>query len=178
MLHFSLKAMLLYALVAFVTVIGASFALLIRSKMGDRDSGVDLAAWLEDFSLDAYAPLERLLNDHRDFLFLENHPGFQPEIGIALRRERRAIAREYLHSLTNDFRRLSQIAKLMLVYSKEDNSQLAGSIWRREARFYSALAITHLSLAGYPLARRWDSGAVLGQLASLYHGIQPERAAT
>jgi hypothetical protein len=170
--------MLLYVLVAFVTAIGASFALLIRSKMVDRDSSVDLAEWMESFSLDTYAPLERLLNDEQDFVFLARQPGFQPEIGIALRRERRAIAREYLHSLTNDFRRLSQIAKLMVVYAKEDNSQLVSSIWRREARFYSALAITHLSLAGYPLAKRWNSGAVLGQLASLYHGIQPDRATT
>jgi hypothetical protein len=97
---------------------------------------------------------------------------------MALRRERRAIAREYLRSLTHDFRRLSQIAKLMVVYAREDNSRLASSIWRREARFYSALAITHLRLAGYPLAQRWDSRAVLGQLASLYHGVHPDRAST
>ena len=164
------------ALVAGVIVICASFALLIRIKAGQQRSNVDLAAWLEVFSLDVYAPLDRLLNDERDFAFLAAQPGYRPAIGRDLRRERRAIAREYLHSLTADFRRLVQIAKLMTLYASDDRSSQAISIWHIEARFYSALAMTHLRLAGYPLVSRWDSRP-LDQLASLYRGVHPDSAA-
>src|SRR5271165_3149659 len=166
--------MSIYALVACVLVIGASFALLLRTlllrtEIGQQGSNVDLAAWLEVFSLDVYAPLDRLLQDERDFIFLATQPGYHPEIARELRRERRAIAREYLHSLTSDFRRLVQIAKLMTLYASDDRSSQAISIWRIEARFYSSLAMTHLRLAGYPLVSRWDSRRLLGQLTSLYH---------
>ena len=170
--------MSIYALVAGVVAICASFALLIRLKIAQQDADVDLAAWLELFSLDVYAPLDRLLCDERDFTFLAAQPGYRPEIAHELRREHRAIAREYLRSLTTDFRRLVQIAKFMALYAKEDRSLQAGSIWRAEVKFYSALAITHLRLAGYPLAKRWDSHRVLGQLTSLYHGVHPDSAAT
>ena len=98
--------MSIYALVAGVIAIAASFALLIRLKIAQQDANVDLAAWLELFSLDVYAPLDHLLCDERDFAFLAAQPGYRPEIARQLRREHRAIAREYLHSLTADFRRL------------------------------------------------------------------------
>jgi len=169
--------MSLYALVAGVIAICATFALLIRLRIAQQDANVDLAAWLEVFSLDAYAPLDSLLDDERDFAFLVAQPGYRPAIARELRREHRAIAREYLHSLTADFRRLVQIAKLMALYAKQDRSLQAVSIWRAEVNFYSALAITHLSLAGYPLAKRWASHRALGQLASLYRGVHPDNAA-
>jgi hypothetical protein len=169
--------MSIYAIVASVIAIGATFLLLIRLKTGGREPDVDLATWLEGFSLDAYAPLDRLLNDESDFAFLASQPGYQPELGKELRRERRAIAREYLRYLTGDFRRLQQIAKLMVVYAREDSSPLAISLWRMDIRFYLALGLAHLRLMRFPLAKHWNSRLVLGQLASLYHDVHPSVAA-
>jgi hypothetical protein len=170
--------MSIYAIVASVIAISATFLLLVRLKTGRREPDVDLAAWLEGFSLDAYVPLDRLLNDASDFAFLASQPGYKPEIAQQLRRERRAIAREYLRDLTGDFRRLQQIAKLMVVYAQEDSSPLALSLLRMDLRFYSALGLAHLRLLGFPLAGYWNSRLVLGQLASLYHDVNPGAAAS
>lgn len=167
--------MSLYVVVACSLAIGVGFVLLFRRLIAARECDVNPTAWLEEFNLDAYAPLERLLNDEPDFQFLASQAGYRPEIERELRRERRAIRHGYLERLAADFRQLVAVAKFMAVYAPEDRGQLRISFWRCELSFYGALTMAHLTLALYPLTQRWDSRPALGRLTELYHTLGAAR---
>src|SRR5215471_20655160 len=92
-------------------VSGTSVALLLLTLWATRwrayRSDVDgqLEAGSDEFSLARYEPMGRLLAEE-DFVFLAAQPGYRPEIGAKLRRERRQIFRLYLRELSRDFHRL------------------------------------------------------------------------
>jgi hypothetical protein len=105
---------------------------------------------LEDFSLERYAPMERLL-DKSDLAFLAAQPGYHRAISSRLLRERRKIFVGYLRLLTRDFKRLVAIAKLMRVQSAEDRPELATALLRQQMTFYFAVAVVRCRLALFPL---------------------------
>src|SRR5579862_7271657 len=78
-----------------------------------------------EFTLARYQPMERLLAEE-DFLFLASQPGYTPEIGAKLRRERRRIFRLYLRELAHDFLHLHAEARRMVADSKAEHADLVG----------------------------------------------------
>ena len=104
------------------------------------------AEWLANFSAEDYRPMERLLSES-DFDFLRSQRGFSPQIARKLRAERRKIFRSYLSSLTCDFDRLHQTAKLCLIHSPQDRPELAVQLAKQKLAFGGALALVHIRLA-------------------------------
>jgi hypothetical protein len=108
------------------------------------------AEWLDGFSLESYAPMERLLGEG-DVKFLASQPGYRPEIGRRLMAERRKIFAAYLVHLVRDFNQLVEVGKLMIVYSTRDKQEFARQLWRQQVSFYFAVCSVRLRLALYPL---------------------------
>jgi hypothetical protein len=160
---------------AILWAVGASGVLLIAAftviflRLASRfDAQAVSPAWLDEFSLENYAPMERLL-DSSDFQFLAAQPGHRPEITKVLLAERRKIFGEYLHLLIGDFNQLHFLAKLMLVHSAEDRPELARELFRQQLRFYAAVSFVRCKVALYPLG--WTAVDV----PKLLHSLQQMR---
>lgn len=142
----------------------ACFALLFWRLASRFDAKSCTAEWLDRFSLETYAPMERLL-DRDDLAFLSAQPGYRPEIGKRLTAERRKIFRAYLRMLVRDFNQLIGIGKLMVVYSDQDQQEFARSLGRQQVKFYARVCSLHLQLALYPTG--WPAVDARGLLAAL-----------
>jgi hypothetical protein len=129
----------------------AAFALLFWRLALRSDNQVCTAEWFESFSMDSYAPMERLL-DESDFEFLSHEPGYRPEIGARLLKERKKLFLSYLQLLIVDFNQLLRIARLMIVYSSEDRAEFAKALWRQQVTFYFSICALRLRVAIYPFA--------------------------
>ena len=129
----------------------AVFALLFWRLASRSDDQARTADWFESFSMDSYAPMQRLL-DRSDFEFLSHQPGYQPQIGARLLKERKKLFLGYLHLLTGDFNQLLRIARLMIVYASEDRAEFAKALWRQQVTFYFAVCAVRFRVAIYPLA--------------------------
>ncbi len=129
------------AIVAFV------FLYLVRGLLA-RTSATDdsTASWFRDFSLEAYRPMQRLL-DENDYRFLESQPGYQPSIARELRSERKKIFRTYLHEMIRDFNRMLGVARLMIVYASQDRPDLARAVAAARNQFYWTVLKTELALS-------------------------------
>src|ERR1044071_6455020 len=82
-----------------------TIALFVRSIAMRGASLPHDRTWLDEFSIDKYRPMLRLLSE-RDFEYLSMQAGSTPEIARRLRSERRKIFRAYLWNLVRDFNRL------------------------------------------------------------------------
>jgi hypothetical protein len=166
-------------LLAAVLLVILLFVVLFRRLAARFDPQACNAEWLESFSLQSYAPMQRLLEPD-DFRFLESQPGYRPEIGKELRAERRKMVAGYLRLLTRDFNQLLGIAKLMLVYSTQDRPEFAKDLWRQQIAFYFAVCALRCRLALYPLG--WTGTGVrklvnsLGSLRQQIQGLAPQQA--
>jgi hypothetical protein len=100
----------------------------------------------EGFSLERYEPMSRLLAED-DFIFLAAQPGYRPEMGAKLRRERRRIFRLYLRELARDFRGLHREARAMVAESHAEHSELVGLLIRQRLVFLGAMTTVQLRLA-------------------------------
>ena len=150
----------------------ACFAGLFWRLASRFDAQQCTAEWLDGFSLERYAPMERLLQKG-DLAFIESQPGYRPEIGKRLMAERRKIFRAYLRLLVRDFNQLIAIGKLMVVYSVHDQQQFARSLGRQQVKFYARVCTLQLELALYPLG--WttvDAGGLLASLGSMRTKVQ------
>jgi hypothetical protein len=156
----------------------AAFALLFSRLASRLDGQTCTTEWFEKFSLDSFAPMERLL-DPSDFEFLSEQPGYRPEIGARLLKERKKVFLGYLHLSIGDFNQLLRIARLMIVYSTEDRAEFAKALWRQQVMFYFAVCTLRVRVALYPVA--WTHldvsrliqalGSMRNQVAQL--GFQP-----
>jgi hypothetical protein len=144
----NLEFMLPIALV--LVVLAASFGGLFWRLASRYDARKCTAEWLDSFSLESYAPMERIL-DKSDLEFLEAQPGYRPAIGKRLMAERRKIFAAYLGRLVQDFNQLVGIGKLMIVYSPQDRHEFARNLMRQQVRFYTAVCSVRIQLALYPL---------------------------
>jgi hypothetical protein len=147
-----------------IALLAACFAGLFWRLASRFDAQQCTADWLDSFSLERYAPMERLL-ERSDVAFLASQPGYRPEIGKRLMRERRKIFRAYLRLLVRDFNQLIGIGKLMVVYSNRDQQEFALSLRRQQVKFYGRVCAMQLQLALYPLG--WTSVDARGLLAAL-----------
>jgi hypothetical protein len=98
-----------------------------------------------EFSLVRYEPMLRLLGDE-DFEFLASQPGYRPEIGKKLRRNRRHILRLYLRELAADFHRIHALARKIVAESPAENSNLVSVLMRQQIAFWRAMAILEFRL--------------------------------
>lgn len=103
-----------------------------------------------EFSMDRYQPMMRLLAED-DFLFLTAQPGYRPEIGARLRRDRRRIFRMYLRELTGDFHSLHARARAIVAESEEQHAGLVGLLMRQHVTFWYAMMGVELRLAAHGL---------------------------
>lgn len=160
-------------LIAFVVLVlfSTAFVLLFSRLFTRVDDNESAAEWLSEFSIETYRPMERLFNE-ADFQFLAEQPGYHPGIAKQLRAERKKIFRGYLKQLVGDFHRLVHVANLMMVYSGEDRSDLARSIFRLRVRFYWAVISTEVSLSLQPLvARPLQVGYLIAALTDMHQNI-------
>jgi hypothetical protein len=132
----------------------AAFVSLFWRLAARSDNQASTAEWFESFSVESFAPMERLL-DQSDFEFLSRQPGYRPEIGARLLKERKKLFLGYLRLLIGDFNQLLRIARLMIVYSTEDRAEFANVLWRQQVTFYVAVCAVRLRVALYPMG--WTS---------------------
>lgn len=149
----------------------AAFSFCIWRMFANRPPTEADIEWLNDFSVDFYAPMRRLL-DESDYEFLAAQPGYAPGIGQKLRAERRRVFRSYLHSLIRDFNALIRLAKFVLIHSGEDRPKLAGEIFRLQVSFYASVAAAELRLALSPLpVGSIDVKALIGSLSLVHDNV-------
>jgi hypothetical protein len=142
--------MILILVLLAVFMLALTLAMLFYRLASRFDAQACNPEWLEGFSLESYAPMERLL-DRSDFQFLESQPGYRPEIGQRLLSERRKVFAGYLRLLILDFNQLLRMAKLMLLSCTEDRPEFAKTLWRQQIKFYFAVGMIRCRVALYPL---------------------------
>lgn len=96
--------------------------------------------------LGRYRVLERLL-DPAEFDHLASQPGYTPQLGRHLRRERRRLFRCYLVSLRRDYTWLESLAWSAVAGSAEDESGTVTAIMRQRALFERRLFAVRCGLA-------------------------------
>lgn len=151
-------------LIIIIGLLLACFAGLFWRLASRFDAQQCTPEWLDSFSVESYAPMERLL-EKSDLAFLASQPGYRPEIGERLMAERRKIFRAYLRLLVGDFNQLIGIGKLMVVYSNQDRQEFARSLGLQQVKFYARVCALQLQLALYPLG--WTSVDARGLLAAM-----------
>lgn len=152
-------------------LVATAFVLLFNKLFTRVDDNESAAEWLSEFSIETYRPMERMFNE-ADYEFLAEQPGYHPGIAKKLRAERKQIFRAYLRQLVGDFHRLVHVANLMMVYSGEDRSDLARSIFRLRLNFYWTVVCTEASLSLQPLApRAIRSGYLINALATMHENV-------
>lgn len=109
--------------------------------------------WLEDFTVQRYRPMERLLREE-DFEFFRSQAGYERKIEKALRLQRRYIFGLYFRSLRRDFERLHRAARFMLVLIPQDRPDLAKELLRAKVVFWWACALVQARLLLYRLGLR------------------------
>ncbi len=127
----------------------AVVALIWKVLSSTRVRGVD-PEWLKEFSVSAYRPMERLLNEE-DVEFLKSQPGFRPGMERQLRANRCRAFRLYLRNLARDFNRLHYALRLMVVHAPAGAPDLAGILLRQKVTFFSAWLLARLRLELYAL---------------------------
>lgn len=161
--------------ICLVTGAGGFWFLLSRLNTG-HDGQENIAEWFEEFSLDAYRPMQRLL-DQNDYSFLETQPGYRPSIAKELRAERKQVFQVYLRQLIRDFNKLVHLSNLLLIHSEEDQPELAKAIHQIRMRFFFNVTVTQLSLA-LPVVR-WNTTratSLIGLLSEMRDSIHTTRA--
>jgi hypothetical protein len=159
--------------VAVAVALGALALVRMRRRGVDRSLAADLN-WIEDFSIDKYRPMQRLLLDD-DLEFLRRQPGYRPYMADQLRRERCRVFRTYLGALRRDFDRIYFAAKEAVLHSPE-GVDLCGALARHRAVFLYAMACVQLRLVMYRFG--WshvDVSALIGALDEIMTDVRALR---
>ncbi len=127
----------------------AVVALIWKVLSSTQVRGVD-PAWLKEFSVSAYRPMERLLNEE-DIAFLKSQPGFRPGMDRQLRASRCRAFRLYLRNLARDFNRLHYALRLMVVQAPQGAPDIGGVLLRQKITFFSAWLMARARLELYAL---------------------------
>ncbi|MBK5290074.1 MAG: hypothetical protein JJE04_00075 [Acidobacteriia bacterium] len=139
-----------------------AFWLVLRKAIAPGRGAIDFSR-IQDFSVQDYRPLQRLLSEE-DADFLRRQPGYEAAMGKRLARQRRAIYRSYLHSLCKDFELLHRAARLLAAAAPQDQPELTGALFKQSLRFYSTLALIQVQLAFHGAGMRpvsVDTGALI-----------------
>lgn len=159
-------ASLLIVLAVVLTLLSIVAWMVVRLTAAGDASQVSLE-WLDEFSPSKYSLMERLLFEG-DYAFLATQPGYTPVIARRLKAERKRLFREYLRQLNRDFNRLTALAKLMVVYGENDNSELAAALWKHRILFYRGVVGIECRLALAPMGVSVSGvGQVVGAMAQM-----------
>ncbi len=141
---------MIYSLVALgltgLGLIVALFTALYRLKKAS-DAPVTVE-WAQSFSLSAYAPMERLLDDE-DFRFIKSQQGANRKILRELRAKRVRIFSAYLAMMSRDFHRLYTLLQQYLVTAEIDDPDVAATLIRQRWIFYRSILVTQIRLRLY-----------------------------
>jgi hypothetical protein len=136
----------LQAVIAVVGLIAVIFLVLFRKVfLSTRKLKSTNLDWINDFSVVRYRPMERLLAEE-DYRFLESQPAINRAIMRRFRAERRAIFREYLRSLSEDFDRLCGAVQALTLASGEDRPDLAVALLKSRLNFACASLAVEMRL--------------------------------
>jgi hypothetical protein len=116
-----------------------------RLRRGSRRIQFD-PDWLFNFSSDRYAILERMLSGE-DYDWILAETGGDQRICNELRSFRRIAFRKYLTELSEDFKKLQLVAKMIAVDSTQDEAQLVRFLFIQSIRFHFQLAAVRWRLA-------------------------------
>ncbi len=131
-------------------VLAAGFAGLFWRLASRFDAQHCTAEWLDGFSLESYAPMERLLGED-DVKFLASQPGYRPEIAQRLMAERRKIFAAYLGHLVRDFNQLVESGQAYdCLFHPGPAGICAPLVAPAGAVFMLAVCSVRLQLALYP----------------------------
>jgi hypothetical protein len=112
-------------------------ALLLKSMMQQNRHPVPDPAWIQTFSADRYRPMLRLLAED-DYEFL-TAMGTDGSVVKRLRTERRRIFCLYLNNLVRDFGRLHRAARILVLESELERSEVASRLVRIRVDFFLAV---------------------------------------
>jgi hypothetical protein len=128
---------LVIAVGAFVVLLLLVTGLLLAGLMRRNREPVPDVVWLQNFSPARYRPMLRLLADD-DYEFL-TAMGSDPSVVRRLRGERRRIFRLYLKNLIRDFSRLHRAARILVLESEVERSDVAARLVRIRFDFFLAV---------------------------------------
>src|SRR5450755_1251041 len=120
---------------------------LIR-RLGSAQHLPVTAEWIEQFSVERYRPMFRLLNQE-DVHLLRTQPGFTPQMAIKFRIQRCQLFQEYLRDLDTDFKRICMAVKVLMAQSKYDRPDLASALVRSQMAFTYGMIIVEARLVCY-----------------------------
>jgi len=163
--------MTLVVLSIIVVLLTAAFAFLFYRLASRLDRTIGAAEWLGRFSLECYAPMERLL-DPADFAFVEKQPGCSRELVRRLRSERREAFVGYLGLLVRDFNQLLRIGRVMQIGSSVDRLEFARALWRQQVRFYLAVCLVWCKVAILPWSVRVDGRNLVASLTRMFGEVR------
>jgi hypothetical protein len=146
-------------------------AFLIHRMATRLDPEVNCEGWLDQFSLDSYAPMSRLL-DERDYVFLKKQPGYYPALAKRLRRERKKAFVGYLGLLIRDFNQLLRIGRLMQVGSRVDRPEFARALTRQQIRFYFAVCVVRCRVELAPFGLEVEGRKLVDSLGSVFQQVR------
>ncbi len=140
-------------------------------------------AWLSEFSVLKYRPMERLLCES-DYSFLAEQAGYCPSIAKNLRSQRRKIFLGYLSHMVRDFNRLHAAARISALYSTEDQTTFINTLMKQRLTFLYAVGTIRLRVemhrfAGSPVDIRGLVAAIDAMRLQVGHFAfveQPELA--
>ena len=114
-----------------------------------------------------YSVMRRLIAEE-DFEFLAAQPGYRPEIGARLRRDRRRIFRMYLRSLAQDFHSLHAAARKTVADAPERHADLVGMLVQCQVTFWRRMLMVELRLLS-PASRlpQFDIAQLLQPMESI-----------
>jgi hypothetical protein len=173
--------MIISAILIFVGLAAGFVVVFVRLNSKER-----LAAapqdWEGIFSPAAYQPMERLLGG-ADEQFVRSHSPARERKHRAVRVQ---IFRGYLRQMSQDFNRVCQAVKMLMVSSRVDRPDLAGLLMKQQVGFAVALMRIRLDLvlyqfgwAGVDLKQLMQPlNTVRAQLQSLAAGPQAAFAAS
>ena len=151
------------AVCGFVTIFAAMFR---------HAAGLDLPSrnWLDELSIDKYAPLERLF-DPEDVAAITAHPGLTKSMRRKLISARRRAARLYLSELSADFDRLFRIGREMLAGARQERPELASALFDQWLSFNARVFSLRLRLRLAPLGLAATPAGVVESLARLRNSL-------
>ena len=136
----------LQAVIAVVGLIAVTFLVLFRKViLSTRKMNATNLDWISDFSVARYRPMERLLAEE-DYRFLESQPAINRATVRRFRAERRAIFRQYLRCLSEDFDRLCGTVQALTLASGEDRPDLAVALAKSRLSFACARLAVQMRL--------------------------------
>jgi hypothetical protein len=154
-----------------VVLVATAFAFLFYRLASRVDPEARSADWLENFSLDSYAPMARLL-DPKDFAHLERHAGYHRALGKRIRTERRKAFVGYLELMVIDFNQLLKFGRLMVVTSLVDRSDFDRALRRQQISFYLAVCSIRCKLLLAPLGLRVQGTELVASLGQIFRQVQ------